>query len=234
LIAHFEWGLAGAKALNDKVAVTIIVDVLSFSTCVDVATSRGASVFPFALRSVVEAVSAAETLEAEVAGPRGNKDFVYSLSPATMISITNNTKLLLPSPNGSAISAAVQGGHVLAGCLRNAGAVAKMAVSLSRGADIAVIAAGEHWPDGTLRFAIEDLIGCGAILDRFGVECSAEAQVALTAYQQSRPSMNELIKESVSGKELNERGYPQDVELALQIDCSNTAPMLNNGCFVAV
>ena len=61
MIAHFEWGLAGAKALNDKVAVTIIVDVLSFSTCVDVATSRGASVFPFALRSVVEAVSAAET-----------------------------------------------------------------------------------------------------------------------------------------------------------------------------
>ena len=226
-------GLAGAKALNAKVAVTVIVDVLSFSTCVDVATSKGASVVPFALKSVDEAVSAADALGAKVAGPRGNKDFDYSLSPATMTSLTNGTKLLLPSPNGSAISAAVQDGYVLAGCFRNAKAVAKMALSLADGADIALIAAGEHWPDGTLRFAIEDLMGCGAILEGLDVEYSSEAQVALAAYQQSRFSIDELIKESVSGDELNERGYPQDVDLALQIDCSNIAPLLCNGCFVA-
>ena len=42
-----EWGLHGIQALRERAAVLVIVDVLSFSTAVDVALARGASVIPF-------------------------------------------------------------------------------------------------------------------------------------------------------------------------------------------
>lgn len=37
-----EWGLSGIEALFDRANAFIVVDVLSFSTCVDVACSNGA------------------------------------------------------------------------------------------------------------------------------------------------------------------------------------------------
>ena len=44
-----EWGLRGVEALRDRVAALVIVDVLSFSTAVDVALASGALVIPFSL-----------------------------------------------------------------------------------------------------------------------------------------------------------------------------------------
>ena len=42
-----EWGLGGVELLRGQAAVMVIVDVLSFSTAVDVATHRQARVHPF-------------------------------------------------------------------------------------------------------------------------------------------------------------------------------------------
>jgi 2-phosphosulfolactate phosphatase len=42
-----EWGQQGILQLAPISDVVIIVDVLSFSTCVDIATSRGAIAFPY-------------------------------------------------------------------------------------------------------------------------------------------------------------------------------------------
>lgn len=42
-----EWGEQGVAQLSAISDVIVIVDVLSFSTCVEIATSKGATVFPY-------------------------------------------------------------------------------------------------------------------------------------------------------------------------------------------
>ena len=41
-----EWGLQGIEALAPTSDVVVVVDVLSFTTCVEVATANGATVLP--------------------------------------------------------------------------------------------------------------------------------------------------------------------------------------------
>ncbi len=106
-------------------------------------------------------------------------------------------KLMLPSPNGSRLSLEVSGKTVLAGCLRNARAVAEAAMTCADGGDVAVIAAGERWPDGRLRPAIEDWLGAGSILRHIDLAFSAEAEAARLAYSSAGPDVARLIRSSV-------------------------------------
>jgi 2-phosphosulfolactate phosphatase len=46
-----EWG-TGAVAALAPADVTIVVDVFSFTTCVDVAVSRGAAILPYAFDGI--------------------------------------------------------------------------------------------------------------------------------------------------------------------------------------
>lgn len=228
-----EWGPEGARKFDGSVGAIVIVDVLSFSTCIDIAVSRGASVYPFHYRDLTAAMEAARVLGAEVAGPRGSAKYRFSLSPASLASIAPDTKLVLPSPNGSAISAAARSVPVLTGCLRNARAVAKRTIDVAEGRSIAVIPAGERWPDGGLRPAIEDWIGAGAIIDELGLPCSPEAEVARQAYRSARSNLASLLRECESGRELLDCGFHEDVEAAVALNVSSTAPILANGAYIA-
>jgi 2-phosphosulfolactate phosphatase len=173
----------------------------------------------------------AKTIGAELAGARGSDEYRFSLSPTSLSEIAAGTKLVLPSPNGSTISAAAHRTPVLAGCLRNAGAVARKAVAIARGSPVAVIPAGERWPDGSLRPAIEDLIGAGAIIEELGLRCSPEAEIARQAFRGALPAMAEILRGCTSGRELIDRGYPQDVEAAINLNVSLTTPLLVDGAY---
>jgi 2-phosphosulfolactate phosphatase len=216
-----EWGQQGILQLAPISDVVIIVDVLSFSTCVDIATSRGAIVFPYQWRDE-SARAFASSVDAELATKRGNGR--YSLSPASLSSIPQGTRLVLPSPNGSSLSLATGKTPTIAGCLRNAKAVA--AAAMSYGPKIAVIPAGERWSDGSLRPGIEDWIGAGAILSYLQGNLSPEAQLAVTAYQSRHQDLERLIKQCGSGQELTEQGFEQDVDLALWLNVSDCVPTL--------
>jgi 2-phosphosulfolactate phosphatase len=233
-LALNEWGLAGIEALRERVAVFVIVDVLSFSTAVDVAVSRGAIVYPFPYGEQVAAQIAADRVGAVLAQPRRAGGGQFSLSPVTLSAVPRGTKLMLPSPNGSRLSVVCGDIPVLTGCLRNAAAVAKSARTIASGGAVGVVPAGERWPDGSLRPAIEDLLGAGAILDRMGLPCSPEAQVARDAYRTAGQELANLIRASVSGRELVDRGFSGDVELALEQDVSTSAPILAVGAYRAV
>ena len=231
MYATCEWGLAGASALADAADLFIVVDVLSFSTCVDVACANGASVFPFAHGDRDAARAEAKRLGAKLAGRRSDPDSVYTLSPPSLKAIPPQERLVLPSPNGSRISFALTGKPALAGCLRNARAVARAAAEIAGGGTIAVIPAGEHWPDGSLRPAIEDLLGAGAILAELDAELSPEATVARAAFLGAVSQLDAVISGSISGRELAGVGFAHDVGCALELNVSDCVPVLRDGAY---
>lgn len=222
-----EWGEKGVLQLAPISDVIVIIDVLSFSTCIDIANSRGAIVFPYQWRD--ESVQAfAQSIDAEIAEKRGSSR--YSLSPTSLLPIDQGTRLVLPSPNGSSLSLATAVTPTLTACLRNCRAVALAAMNYGR--RIAVIPAGEKWSDGSLRPSFEDFIGAGAVISHLKGNLSPEARSAVAAYLGVHQSLEHLIKQCCSGQELIERGFEQDVDLASKINVSDCVPILVNGAYI--
>lgn len=236
--ARFEWGLAGAAELGRVCAVLVVVDVLSFTTSVDVAVGRGMRVHPFPWGE--QAWEYAERIGGVIAVGRSeaNPRQPWSLSPAALRDAPVVPDLVLPSPNGSAICAAAgaTGLPVVAGCVRNAPAVARWLRIEGYGstsAPIGVIGAGERWPDRTLRPSVEDLLGAASIIDGLSTVdagLSVEAAVALAALA-CLPDVAAAIRGCVSGRELEARGYREDVEIAAQVGVSTVVPVLRGGVF---
>ncbi|BAU12820.1 putative lipoprotein [Leptolyngbya sp. NIES-3755] len=222
-----EWGEQGVLRLAPISDVIIIIDVLSFSTCVEIATRRGAIVFPYRWKDK-SARAFARSMNAEVAGRRSDRG--YSLSPTSLLAIDRGTRLVLPSPNGSSLNFSTGATPTLTGCLRNHKAVAVAAMQY--GQRIGVIPAGEKWHDGSLRPSFEDWIGAGAVISCLNGSRSPEAQLAIAAYEGIFSAINSLMKQCISGQELIQRGFEQDVDLAAEINVSDCVPMLIDGAYI--
>jgi 2-phosphosulfolactate phosphatase len=223
-----EWAIEGITALVPTSDAVIIVDVLSFSTAVDIAVGNGATVYPYRLRDE-SAVAYAESLGALLASPTRNATSGYSLAPSSLLEIPPGTRLVLPSPNGSTLSLATGHTPTFTGCLRNAAAVAAAAQKL--GTRISVIPAGERWQDGTLRPAIEDLIGAGAIVHHLAGTKSPEALAAESVYKTFAPNLLQCLQQCTSGKELIALGFATDLPLAAALNASNSTPLLINAAY---
>ncbi len=123
---------------------------------------------------------------------------------------------------------------IVAGSLHNRTAVAEwvLARQTEKGDRfaVAVIAAGETREDDSIRFAVEDLLGAGAIIDALaavGIDyCSPEAAAACAAFTGLRGAVGHLLSASASGKELIEEGLTADIEYAAEVDSSTVVPVL--------
>lgn len=220
-----EWGEQGVVQLAPISDVIVIVDVLSFSTCVEIATNNHATVFPYRFKddSVVEY---ARSLNAVLASR--DRSTGYSLSPNSLLTISKGTRLVLPSPNGATLTLSSGNTPTIAGCLRNCAAVARHAQSL--GSRISVIPAGERWEaDGSLRPAWEDWVGAGAILSFLDGKFSPEAEAAIVAFEFVKDRISDYLTRCSSGKELIARGFSKDVELSGALNASQCVPTLTNG-----
>ena len=222
-----EWGADGIAHLIDDTDVFVIIDVLSFTTSVDIAVSRGAVVYPYGwndLTSIEFAARVGATLSVSSRTPG------YSLSPASLVEIPGGTKLVLPSPNGSTLS--LQTGNIptLAGCIRNARAVARAAMKI--GERISVIAGGERWKGGGVRVAIEDWLGAGAVIAALEGELSIEAELARSLFLSTQERIFHCLEKSFSGQELIQRGRAFDVALAADANCSSSVPILRDSAFI--
>lgn len=212
------------QLLSVECAVVVVVDVLSFSTAVDIAVGRGAAVLP-------QQRADAEQAAAFGATPAGRRDGAGpSLRPSSLVGLAAGTVLALPSPNGATLCAAASPRTVLfAGCLRNASAVAAAALAASESGPIGIVPAGERWPDGTLRPAAEDAIGAGAIAAGLPGR-SPEADLAVAAFSAARDrGLLPVLAAVSSGRELVADGYGADVELAAAHDASAVAPRRRAG-----
>ncbi len=223
---HCEWGEQGVNRLRAATDVYVVVDVLTFSTATDVAASRGALIYPYSWMDMNSA-EYAEQIGGDLAV--STRKAGLSLSPASLLETPAGTRLVLPSPNGSTLSVMTGEKTTLAGCLRNAKAVAELAAGL--GERISVIAAGERWPDGSLRPGIEDWLGAGAVISYLQAERSAEAGLAVRAFESVRDDLEGVLQGCLSGQELVAKGRLRDVQLAAELNVSRCAPRKIDGAF---
>ena len=226
---RFDWGPEGARRIAGDVLV--VVDVLSFSTSVDILVNRGTEVFPSPWHGE-QAKALANRHIAELAVPRRKVDpsHPWSLSPAALVDAPPTRRLVLPSPNGSTIASAVEC-EVVTACLRNASAVGKWLAQAGYGS-VAVVAAGERWADGSLRPAVEDLIGAAAVINALtkesDLEPSPEAKVA-TASLNGTFDVEGAVRGSASALELIDGDQGADVDLAVLVDVSTCVPLARPG-----
>ncbi|MFF4361330.1 2-phosphosulfolactate phosphatase [Streptomyces sp. NPDC001604] len=242
---RFEWGPTGAGRLAAEAACLVTVDVLSFSTTLSVAVEKGIRVLPFGWPggSATEAERTDASAAAEAYARRRDARLAthrttvtpstpWSLSPAHLRAAPFVARLVLPSPNGAAIAAAAPPGvQVAAACLRNITAVSSWLTARGYGTPghpVAVIAAGERWPDGTLRPALEDLLGAGSLICELHSQgagpLSTEAAAAKASYEGTADIVH-AVATSASGRRLAAMGFVADVAIATEDDVCALVPV---------
>jgi 2-phosphosulfolactate phosphatase len=225
----FHWGPSGIETLGDDVAVMVLVDILRFTTTLDVAIGLGARVHPMQWPVSPHAVSALpEGVElADGSGPRQ-----LTLSPSSLSVLHPGDEIMLPSANGSHCStlAARRGRTVVGASLRNVGAVAEWITVKAPPGPVAVVACGERWPDHSLRTAVEDQVGAGALIGSLlqrspGRRASPAARVAAALFVAVSDDLGSTLMQSLTGRELVGKGLADDIPWAAAMNTSTSVPV---------
>jgi 2-phosphosulfolactate phosphatase len=181
--------------------------------------------------------------------------FDYGNSPAEVAAadVAGRT-VVLSTRNGTAVLRALSAGTpVLIGCLLNASAVARAALSLARatGADVGIICAGRRGA-----FAVDDAIAAGCILERLfaaaGVDdrdlptadgrvapraprepadamVLTDASLAALRLWRSAPDLAAAFRASFSGHLLASVDLLEDIPASIRVDASAIVPTLIHG-----
>ena len=232
------WGPAGASAAGSRGDIVVVVDTLSFATSTVTAVTYGAHIYPCALHddaaAMAECVDAQTAVRREEVPARGR----FSLSPLTFLGISPGTRVVLPAVNGGACTlAASPAPTIFAAGLVNATATASALTQLleeDSALGVTIVACGEQELGATgplLRFAAEDLIGAGGIIAALTCAKSPEAEAAEGTFLHLRDRIEDALLGSISGRELCDRGFRDDVCFAAQLDAYPSVAVLVDGCF---
>lgn len=143
-----------------------------------------------------------------------------------------------------ALAAAARGAHVVVGGIRNAAAVAAhvLAVQHARAdrTSIAVVAVGQSSEPtaadaADMRFAVEDLLGAGAVIAALGDlgidHASPDAAVAAEGFRALRGAVRHLLTASGTGRLLADTGERDTVLAAAERDAASVVPVLREGVY---
>ena len=232
---RMEWGVRGVEEASARGDIIVIIDVLSFSSAVTTAVHHGVIIYPFSRVGDIEAFGKAVDAEVLLGRKEARELGRPSLSAPSFRDESNRGKrFFLSSLNGATCTKASQKvPALLIGCILNASAVARVANQLQKEkkANVTVIACGERWHGDDeehreLRPAIEDYLGAGAILSKLDGTKSPEARLCVTAFQNSKNELPELVWECASGRELREMAFEEDVSYPSQLDLLEDVPVL--------
>lgn len=228
-----EWGRRGAALAAARGDALAIVDTLSFSTAVATAIDRGALIFPCAKEDDARALARRVGGEAAVHRTEVPAAGRFSLSPLTFLGAVPGTRVVLASDNGAVCCRlAREAACVFVGALVNAAAVATalLEAAESNGRAVAIVACGERWPEpheeGSLRPAVEDYLGAGAILASLPLAKSPEARVCEAAFRGARADIEAIVWDCASGRELRALGFGEDARVAARLDTLGSAPVV--------
>lgn len=97
---------------------------------------------------------------------------------------------------------------------------------------VAVVAAGDEYREGGIRFAVEDLLAAGAIIDALatvGIDfVSPEGAAACAAFTGLRNAISHLATASSSGHELIALGRGAEIAPALELDASSEVSLVED------
>jgi 2-phosphosulfolactate phosphatase len=147
-----------------------------------------------------------------------------ALAPAADVVILADA---LPSPGAEPmVPTALHDHQVIAANLANRTSVAEwvLARQTEKGDrfSVAVIAVGERRQDGAGRFAVEDFLAAGAVIDALaarGIDhCSPEAAAAAAGFAGLRQAVRHLVTASETAQALVAAGRATEVRAAVQLE----------------
>jgi len=231
-----------------------VVDVLSFSTSVVEVIERDGTAFccyPEELDRAGGRENVGRDHDAVVLSKqRSVSAGEVSLSPASLQSLPAGQRIVMTSLNGGrCVAAASAAPWVGIGCLTNRTAVARRIETLIAegvASRCTIVPCAEIWSGpfmasqvGDLsevstmlvRPSYEDLLGAGSIVAALGayVRQSVEASMAMAVFESHRDRLRPFLEGCVSGRELIERGFGDDVELAARLDTRSGIPERSSG-----
>lgn len=229
---HICWGQEGLSYYGAFFKAIVIVDVLSFCTTVDIALSKNCSIIPTKIDNEDQLLLLSQKQKAILAKKRNERG--VTLSPSSMQFLEPEQIVLLPSPNGSTlVDIATQFERpVFTGCFRNSLVLSEM-LNFENFFPVLFVAAGERYPNMTLRPSIEDYWGVGSILASLMGEKTIEAEFAIQSFIAAFKDLKKNLTACESGQELIHHGFRQDVELAAEHNISNRISILSrkNDCW---
>ncbi|WP_295787807.1 2-phosphosulfolactate phosphatase [uncultured Microbacterium sp.] len=167
------------------------------------------------------------------------------LTARTLAACEHGGALDVPPGTGAdlARAAADAGAHVVVGGLRNAAAVAAHVLDRQRArgerTSIAILAVGEteNPKQDATRFAVDDLLGAGAVIAALGDlgidHASPEAAVAGEGFRALGGAVRHLLTASGTGRALAAEGGRDEVLTAAARDAASVVPVLDGEVFRA-
>jgi len=206
----------------------VVIDALRATSTITTALSNGCSrIFPVATVSEAAALKEQKPLALLAGERRGAKLSGYDLgnSPSEYApQVVAGQEIIFTTSNGTPTLIACEGAHlVMVASFLNRRAVAQAA--LATGRDVLIACAGHQG-----KLAAEDLACAGAVIatlveDYANYQLTDGALAALSLFNTWHDSLQALLRQTFSGKNIASLGYESDIAYCAQLDLLSIVPI---------